>query len=58
VPVTVDFVQAGLDNRWHDTRVSSETLPGEQDSADERVWHVPVPANGETTLTVAFDTRY
>jgi hypothetical protein len=58
VPVTVDFAQAGLDNDWHDTRVSSETLPGEQDSADERVWHVPVPANGETTLTVAFDTRY
>ena len=57
-PVTVDVVQAGLDNYWHDTRVSNESLPGEQRSIDERVWHVPVPANGETVLTVSFDTRY
>jgi hypothetical protein len=33
-------------------------LKGEQRSIDERLWHVPVPANGETVLTVAFDTRY
>lgn len=57
-PVTVDVVQAGLDNGWHDTRVPSESLPGEQRSIDERVWHVPVPANGEAVLTVSFDTRY
>jgi len=56
--VTVDVVQAGLDNWWHDTRVPSESLPGEQRSIDERVWHVPVPANGEAMLTVSFDTRY
>ena len=58
-PVTVDLVQAGLDRAyWHDTRVSSETIPGKQRSLDERVWSVPVPANGSTVLTVAFDTRY
>jgi hypothetical protein len=57
-PVTVEVVQGGLDNWWHDTRVPSETIKGEQRSADERVWQVPVPANGETTLTVQFDTRY
>lgn len=58
-PVTVDLVQAGLDRGyWHDTRVSSETIKGEQRSLDERVWHVPVPANGSTVLTVSFDTRY
>jgi len=56
--VTVDVVQAGLDSYWHDTRVPSESLPGEQRSLDERVWHVPVPANGEAVLTVSFDTRY
>lgn len=58
VPVTVDLVQAGLDNWWHDTRVPSETVPGTQRSLDERLWHVTVPANGETVVTVAFDTRY
>ncbi len=57
-PVTVDVVQAGLDNYWHDTRVPNENLVGEQRSIDERVWHVPVPANGEAVLTVSFDTRY
>lgn len=57
-PVTVEVVQGGLDNWWHDARVPSESIKGEQRSADERVWQVPVPANGETTLTVQFDTRY
>lgn len=57
-PVTVEVVQAGLDNWWHDTRVPSESIKGEQLSADERIWRVPVPANGETVLTVQFDTRY
>jgi hypothetical protein len=58
VPTTVEVVQAGLDNGWHDTRIPSESLPGEQRSLDERVWKVPVPAQGETVLTVSFDTRY
>ncbi len=58
VPVTVEVVQAGLDNWWHDARIPSESIKGTQRSADERLWAVPVPANGETTLTVQFDTRY
>ena len=57
-PVMVDVVQGGLDNWWHDTRVPSESIKGEQRSPDERVWQVPVPANGEAVLTVQFDTRY
>lgn len=57
-PVTVDLVQGGLDNYWHDTRVVSETVPGEQRSLDERLFHVPVPANGKTVLTVVYETRY
>lgn len=57
-PVTVEVVQAGLDGWWHDTRIPSESIKGEQRSADERIWAVPVPANGEATLTVQFDTRY
>ena len=58
VPVTVDLVQAGLDDWYHDTRVPSETLKGTQRSADERLYSVPVPANGETIVTAVFDTRY
>lgn len=57
-PVTVEVVQGGLDSWWHDTRVPSESVKGTQRSADERVWLVTVPANGETTLTAQFDTRY
>jgi hypothetical protein len=57
-PVIVDLVQAGLDRGWHDTRVVSESLAGTQRSLDERHYRVPVPANGETVLTVVFDTRY
>lgn len=57
-PVTVEVVQGGLDNWWRDTRVPLESIKGEQRSADERTWAVPVPANGETTLTVQFDSRY
>ena len=57
-PVTVDLVQAGLDNYWHDTRAVSETVPGTQRSLDERLYHVTVPANGETVVTSVFETRY
>jgi len=57
-PVKVEVVQAGLDNWWSDTRVPSETVKGTQRSLDERTWTIDVPANGETTLTVQFDTRY
>ena len=56
-PVTVDVIQAGL-AQWHDTRVTSESLPGRQLSAHERIWSVPVPAEGETVLTVVFETGY
>ena len=58
-PVTVEVIQTGLDDRWyHDTRVSSESIKGDQRSLDERVWKVTVPANGTVVLKVDFDTRY
>ncbi len=57
-PVTVDLVQAGLDDGWHDTRLVQETIPGAQRTVDERLWKVPVPANGQTELIVTLDTRY
>jgi len=58
VPVEVDVVQDGLDNGWHDTRVSAESQPGRQLSLDSRVWRVKVPPRGAVTLTATIDTRY
>jgi hypothetical protein len=58
-PVIVDLVQAGLDGGYyHDTRLVSETVTGEQRSLGERLYHVTVPANGKTVVTAVFDTRY
>ena len=54
-PVTVDVVQSGL---WGDTRIAEESLKSERLSADDTRWRVPVPANGEATVTATFDSRY
>ncbi|MGQ0558936.1 MAG: DUF4139 domain-containing protein [Sphingosinicella sp.] len=53
--VSVDLVQSGL---WGDSRIVAESLPSERRSADDVVWRVPVPANGETILTATFESRY
>ena len=53
--VTVDLVQAGL---WGDTRIVAESQNSERRSADEALWRVAVPANGEATVTATFDTRF
>jgi hypothetical protein len=53
--ITVDLVQAGL---WGDTRIEAESLKSERLSADDTRWRVPVPANGEATVTAIFDSRY
>ena len=60
VPVTVDVVQGGLAQWWwwRDLRVPEESIRGEQNSADQRHWEVPVPANGRTELTVTFLTPW
>lgn len=60
VPVTVDVVQAGLNQwwGWRDIRVPQESITGVQDSADTRRWEVAVPANGKTELTVTFLTPW
>ena len=55
VPVTVELFQSGL---WGDTRIVEESLPSERRSADEALWRVAVPANGEASVTATFDTRY
>ena len=57
-PVTVEFAQAGLDSWWDDTRIESESLTSERTNADEALWKVPVPANGEASLDAVFITRF
>ena len=54
-PVVVDLVQSGL---WGDSRITDESQKSERLSADEALWHVTVPANGEAAVTATFDTRY
>ena len=53
--VTVDLLQSGL---WGDTRIVEESQRSERRSADEALWRVQVPANGEATVTATFDTRF
>ena len=54
-PVTVDLLQAGL---YGDTRIAEESQPSTRRSADEALWRVAVPANGEAVVTATFDTRF
>ena len=56
--VVVELSQGGLDSWWKDTRILEETQVSERINADEALWKVSVPANGEATLTATFETRY
>ena len=54
-PVTIDLIQDGL---WGDTRIVTESQKSERRSADQAVWRVAVPANGEASVTATFDTQF
>jgi hypothetical protein len=54
-PITVILFQDGL---YGDTRIVSESQKSERNSADAAIWRIPVPANGEATVTATFDTRF
>ena len=54
-PITVDLFQSGL---YGDTRVTDESMKSVRPNADQVRWSVPVPANGEATVTATFDSRY
>ncbi len=57
-PVTVSLIQDGLDFYWSDTRIVNESLKSERRSSNSIIWKVPVPANGRTTVTATFETRF
>lgn len=54
-PVTVKLLQEGL---WGDSRITAESQKSTRRSADTAEWSVAVPANGKTSLTATFVTRY
>jgi hypothetical protein len=52
-PATVELRQGGL---WRDGKMETESLPSTRIDAATLGWSVPVPANGETTLTFTVDS--
>ena len=54
-PIAVELFQSGLVG---DTRNTQESMRSERPNADQVRWRVPVPANGEATVTATFDSRY
>ena len=52
-PVTVDLHQGGM---WRDGKVKDESIQSRRIDASTLGWYVPIPANGETTLTFTVDT--
>jgi hypothetical protein len=54
-PITVSLLQEGL---WGDSRITAESQKSKRRSADTAEWTVTVPANGKTSLTASFETRY
>src|SRR5277367_5340196 len=54
-PVTVKLLQEGL---WGDSRIKAESQKSTRRSAETAEWAVTVPANGKTSLTASFETRY
>src|SRR5271169_2200560 len=53
--VVVKLIQDGL---WGDSSIKSESQKSTRHSADATEWAVTVPANGKTTLTASFETKY
>jgi hypothetical protein len=53
--VTVKLIQDGL---WGDSSIKTESQKSTRRSAESAEWAVSVPANGKTTLTVSFETKY
>lgn len=53
-PVEVEVRQNGMQAWFYGTRITEESIVGRQDGSDLRIWTVPVPAKGQTELTVTY----
>jgi hypothetical protein len=54
-PVVVTLRQDGL---WRENEVLKESIKGRRTDADSFAWDVPVPANGESTLTFTISNSW
>jgi hypothetical protein len=54
-PVTVQLRQGGL---WRDGKVLEESLRSRRADSSTLVYDVPVPANGETVVTLTVDNGW
>jgi hypothetical protein len=54
-PAVVTLRQDGL---WRENEVLKESIKGRRTDADSFAWDVPVPANGETTLTFTISNSW
>jgi hypothetical protein len=57
LPRTV-VVKLRQDGLWGDSSVKAESQKSTRLNADAAEWSVTVPANGKTTVTATFETRY
>jgi hypothetical protein len=53
--VVVKLIQ---DSLWGDSSIKTESQRSTRRSAESAEWAVTVPANGKTTLTASFETKY
>ncbi len=53
--VTVSLIQDGL---WGETHIIAESQKSLRRNADSAQWEVRVPANGTTTVTATFESKY
>jgi hypothetical protein len=54
-PVMVKLMQAGL---WGESRIKAESQKSTRPDAASAMWAVSIPANGTSTVTASFATRY
>ncbi|MBU6165987.1 MAG: DUF4139 domain-containing protein [Alphaproteobacteria bacterium] len=57
-PVTVALRQTGLQGWREATRITEESITGNQTVSDVREWQVPVPARGTVELNVTYLTAF
>ena len=54
-PVVVKLMQGGL---WGESRIKAESQKSTRPDAASAMWAVTIPANGTSTVTASFATRY
>jgi hypothetical protein len=53
--VLVKLLQQGL---WGDSSIQAESQKSTRPNADSALWAVTIPANGTSTVSASFETRF